>query len=68
MHTLYICSKSSCYKKEAKYLFNLLYSFFEQKNNMDNNLSKTSNYIKDKIEQISFPKFLQSTLDNHIKQ
>ena len=47
---------------------NSLYSFFEQKNNMDNNLSKNSNYIEDKIEQISFPKFLQSTLDNHIKQ
>ncbi len=41
--------------KKAKYLFNRLYSFFEQKNNLD------------QIEEILFPKFVQSTLDNHIK-
>ena len=35
---------------------------------MDNNLSKHFNYIEDKLEEISFPKFAQSKLDNHIKQ
>jgi len=50
------------------YLFNRLYSFFEQKMNMDNNLSKHFNCVEDKIEEILFPKFLQATLGNHIKQ
>jgi len=35
---------------------------------MDNNLPKHFNYIEDKLEEISFPKFVKSTLDNHIKQ
>ena len=56
MHTFYL-----------KHL-NSPYSFFEQKNIMDNNLSKHLNYIEDKLEEISFPKFVQSTLDNNIKQ
>ncbi len=54
--------------KKAKYLFNRLYRFFEQKNNLDSKLLKYFNYIEDEIEEIFFPKFVQSTSDNHIKQ
>ena len=53
--------------KKAKYLFNRLYSFFEQNDNLDSKLLKLFNYILDQIEEILFPKFVQSTLDNHIK-
>jgi len=54
--------------KKAKYLLNRLYSFFEQKNNLDSKLLKHFNYIENEIEEILFPKFVQSTLDNNIKQ
>jgi hypothetical protein len=54
--------------KNAKYLFNRLYSFFEQKNSLDSKLLKYFNNIEDEIEEILSPKFVQSTLDNHIKQ
>jgi hypothetical protein len=47
--------------KEAKYLFNRLYSFFEKKQ-IDRNYFY---HIDDKIDEI---KFVQSTLDNYIKQ
>ena len=40
---------------QAKYLFNRIYSFFEQKMNMDNNLSKHFNCIEDKIKEMIFP-------------
>jgi hypothetical protein len=29
---------------------------------------KQLNYIEDEIEEISYPKFFQSTLYNHVKQ
>ena len=54
--------------KKAKYLSNRLYSFLEQKNNLDSKLLKHFNYIENEIEEILFSKFVQSTLDNHIKQ
>ena len=54
--------------KKANYIFNRLYSLFEQKNNSDSKLLKYFNYIEDEIEEILFPKFAQSTLDNQIKQ
>ncbi len=44
--------------KKAKYLFNRLYSFFEQKNNLDSKLLKHFNYIEDEIEEILFTKFV----------
>jgi hypothetical protein len=47
--------------KKAKYLFNRLNSFFEQKNNLDSKLLKHFNYIDDEIEEMLFPKFVQST-------
>jgi hypothetical protein len=50
--------------KKAEYL----YSFFEQKNYLDSKLLKHFNYIEDEIEKILFPKFVQSILENHIKQ
>ena len=53
--------------KKSKYIFNRLYSFFEQKNNLDSKLLKHFNYIEDEIEEISFSQFVQSTLHNHIK-
>jgi hypothetical protein len=52
--------------KKAKHLLNRLYNFFEQKNNLISKLLKYFNYIEDEIEDILFPKFVQSTLDNHI--
>ena len=52
--------------KKAKYIFNRLYSLFEQKNNSDSKLLKYFNYIEDEIEEILFPKFGQSTLNNNI--
>jgi len=45
-----------------------LYSFFEQKNYLDSKLLKHFNYIEDEIEKILFPKFVQSILENHVKQ
>ena len=47
--------------KKAKYLFNRLNSFFEQKNNLEIKLLKHFNYIDDEIEEMLFPKFVQST-------
>ena len=47
--------------KEVKYLFNHLNSFFEQKDNLDSKLFKYFNNIEDETEEISFPKFAQST-------
>ena len=32
---------------------------------LDSNLLKHLSYIEDEIEEISYPKFVQSTLDNH---
>ena len=46
--------------KKAKYLFNRLNSFFKQKNNLVK-LLKHFNYIDDEIEEMLFPKFVQST-------
>jgi hypothetical protein len=54
--------------KKAKYLSNRLYSFFEQENNLDSKILKYFDYIEDEIEETLFPKFVQSTLVNHIKQ
>ncbi len=38
--------------KNAKYLFNRIYSFFEQKNNLDSILLKYFNYYKDEIVEL----------------
>ena len=42
-----------------------LYSFYDQKMKLDTIL-KHLNCIEDLTEEISYPEFVQSTLDNHI--
>ncbi len=66
MHTLYTCiiddvdeepfseQQEVITAKEAKYLFNRLHSFFEQKDNLDRNLLNYFNHIDDKIDETSF--------------
>ena len=55
--------------KEAKHLLNRLYSFFEQRDNLDRAFLNYFNHIDDKIDDLySHHKFVQSTLDNYIKQ
>ena len=52
--------------KNAKYLFNT--QLFWTKKYLNSKLLKHFNYFEDENEEILFPKFVQSTLDNRIKQ
>ena len=55
--------------KEAKHLLNRLYSFFEQRDNLDKTFLNYLNRIDDKIDDLCIHhKIVQSTLDSYIKQ
>jgi hypothetical protein len=55
--------------KEAKHLLNRLYSFFEQRDNLDKTFLNYLNRIDDKIDDLYIHhKIVQSTLDSYIKQ
>ena len=55
--------------KEAKHLLNRLYSFFEQRDNLDKTFLNYLNLIDDKIDDLYIHhKIVQSTLDSYIKK